>query len=326
MATFDEVAAVAVATQNHNMGKNPTSSIKEINALLNRITGDKKTKVVDVNGGMDIDSAVALSENQSVQNYYGSQMLSVPRSQPFARVKQGWAQKAMFIVAHGREVRQNMSDAKLFDYVDELLDNARDTAANRMAVEVRSDGALGESISGVQSFITANGGGEYGGIDSTIYPKWRNQVQAMPSVMAGTDLENAIDKLFIKCVDGADKPDLLMLPVDWYTMLEAQIRDRTRYDGGYAKKSDLDLGFTTLKYKNGMDVVWDENSQYGANVTRGYMMTTKRIKFFEHKDARWKFDEGQRPVNQDTLVMFAPWQGGMITTKRRVHGLLTKAA
>jgi hypothetical protein len=143
--------------------------------------------------------------------------------------------------------------------------------------------------------------------------------------MTGEDLEMGLDRLFIACTDGGDRPDLVMLPVDWYTMLETAIRNRTRYDGGYSSKSDLELGFTSLKYKNGADVVWDENSQYGANVHRGYMLCTKRIEMFEHPDANWKFDEKQRPINQDALVMFAPWQGGMITSKRRCHGLITRA-
>lgn len=325
MATFDEVAAVAVATQNHHMGRSPTSSIQEINVLFNRIAGKKRKKANIVSGGADIDTAVALTENQSIQNYYGGQTLVAPRSQPFQRAKMGWAQKAMLCTFHGREVRQNMSDERLFDYVGESLDNARDTAANRMAVEMHQDGAIAESIVGVSAFVQATGGGEYGTINSAVFTKWRNQVVTMAAIVTGQELETGIDKLYIGCAsDGVSKPDLLVLPIDWFTLLEERIRDRTRYNAGYQKKDDAELGFTTMTYKNGMDVCWDINSQFGANATRGYMLCTSHIKYFEHPDANWKFDEGQRPINQDSLVMFAPWQGGVIANKRRCHGFLTK--
>lgn len=326
MSTFDEFAEVAVATQRSQKKRNPTSSIKEYNGLLNMLEGKKNIKT-DENGGTVIEEAVTLGENQTVQNYYGAQPLNPGMSPSMDKAKQGWSQKAMFVMVTGREVRINRSDKAFFSFVNEKLDTARDTAANRMAVEVYGDGSLYESVSGIASFVRPTGGGVYGGIDSQMYPRWRNQVQTLTAGYTGDALEDALDAAIIKSTDGVDRPDLGVLSIKMYTMLEKQIRDRTRYNmgpgQGYMNKGKAALGFTTLEYKDGMPMIWDVNSQFLADADRSYMLCTKHIKLYEHPDAKWEFDEGQRPINQDTLVMFAPWMGNMISKKLRNHCLIT---
>jgi hypothetical protein len=326
MSTFDEFAEVAVATQRSQKKRNPTSSIKEINGLLNALEAKKNVKV-DETGGTVIEEALTLEENQTVQNYFGAQPLNPGMSPTMDKAKQGWSQKAMFVMVTGREVRINRGDKAFFNFVNEKLDTARDTAANRMAVEVYGDGSLYESVSGIASFVTASGGGTYGGVDSLQHPRWRNQVQTLPGAYTGADLEDALDNAIIKTNDGTDRPDLGVLSIKQYTMLEKQIRDRTRYNmgpsNGYMNKGKAALGFTSLEYKDGMPMIYDVNSQFLANADRSYLLCCKHIKLYEHPDARWEFDEGQRPINQDTLVMFAPWMGNMITKKRRNHCMIT---
>jgi hypothetical protein len=262
-----------------------------------------------------------------VQNYYGSQVHATPASRTLDKVKIGWAQKVMYCIFTGREMRQNMGNSKLFSYVNNQLDTAKDTAANRMGVEVHLDGSITESMSGCDAFITADGGGAYGGIDPVKYPRWRNQVGELPNGYTGRQLITAMDRLFKDCTDGADSPDLAVFPIGMYSQLEEFQNDKTTYNmgggQGYMGAKEANIGFPSIKYKNGMmDVVWDVNSQFSANHDRGKFICTKHVFLFEHPEARWEFDKGQHPVNQDVLMMAAIWQGNMITRKRRNHGLL----
>jgi len=325
MATFDEFAEVAVATARKQPKKKPTSQIVEVNALLNFI--DEKGGIkTDEDGGTIIERAVVTEENQTLQNYVGAQLLNPGYSPIMTKIKMGWSQKAMFVVVTGREIRINMSDAKFFSFVEEKLDNARQTAANRMAVEIYGDGSLYESIVGIAGFCTTSGAGTYGGIDPTITPRWKNQIEILPGAYTGSDLEKAIDSAFIKATDGVDRPDVGIATIKQYTMLEAQVRDRTRNvvgpTQGYMNKSKAALGFPNLEYKYGLPIFYDINSQFLSTDDRTYLLCSKHIELYEHPDAKWEFDEGQRPINQDTMVMFAPWMGGMINRKRRNHCLI----
>jgi hypothetical protein len=321
MATFDEFAEVAVATQRSQKKRNPTSSIKEINALLN-ILDSKKNIKDDEKGGTIIEESVTLGENETVQNYYGAQLLNPGYSPSMTKAKMGWSQKAMFVVVTGREIKINMGDKAFFSFVNEKLDTARDTAANRMAVEIYGDGSIYESVSGLGAAIQlAPGTTTYAGIDAGIYPRWRNQVKSISATPTGTELEDAFDDAFRRCTDGADMADLGVLSVAHYALLEKQIRDRTRYNlgpsNGYMNKTKAALGFVHLEYKNGMPMIWDANSLFQDTANRSYLLCTKHMRLFEHPEAKWTFDDGERPINQDTLVMFAPWMGNMIFKKRR---------
>jgi hypothetical protein len=325
MATLDEFAEVAVATQNGKLKRDPTSSVVEHNILLNFLQ-DKKQVKTDQKGGTTIERAVVLNENQTVQNYVGLQALNVGASNILQNAKTGWSQKAMFVVASGREININMGDHELIDFVETKLDNARDTAANRMAVEIYGDGSLYESIAGISSFIQPGGAGVYGGIDATLYPRWRNQVVALGATPTKEQLEAAYSEAYKKTSDGTDTADLAIASIAHYTLLEAWINDKTRYNvgpsNGYMNKSKTAMGFDTLAYKGGMTVAWDVNSQFLSGANRTYFLCTKHIDMVEHPEAKWTFDKGQRPINQDALIMMATWMGGMITKKRRCHAFI----
>jgi hypothetical protein len=325
MATLDEFAEVAVATQRGQEKRNPTSSVVEHNILLNFLQ-DKKQVKTDQKGGTTIERTVVLNENQTVQNFVGLQALNVGASNIMNQAKMGWSQKAMFVVASGREVNINMGDNELFDFVNTKLDNARDTAANRMAVEIYGDGSLIESIAGIASFVQPGGAGVYGGIDATLYPRWRNQVVTLGASPTKEDLEKGYSEAFKKASDGIDTPDLGVASIAHFTLLEAWINEKTRFNvgpgTGYMNKSKAGMGFDTLAYKNGMTVAWDVNSQFLSGANRTFFLCTKHIDLVEHPSAKWTFDQGQRPINQDATIMMATWMGGMITKKRRCHAFI----
>ena len=102
MSTLDEYAEVAYATYPHKK-KNPTSSIREVTALLDRL--DEKGNIkTDVKGGTVITEPQVLTENQTLINYIGAQRLNIGQSPTLNEVKMGWSQKAIAVVVTGREI------------------------------------------------------------------------------------------------------------------------------------------------------------------------------------------------------------------------------
>lgn len=322
MTTPSTVFTEMVTTTDRQWGTKVTDNVSNHNALLRRMKAKGNIKTVE--GGYEIAEPIEYAENSTYQRYAGMEQLNTDGSDVLTSVKYEWQQVALHVVSSGREIRQNMgSKTRMVNLVKARKDNALRTAANNFSIDLYSDGALTNQIGGLSHLVQTDGNGTVGGIDASTFTFWANQYREA----AGTDayttstLKNEMGKLWLPLNRGADKPDLVVMSHDFYSVFEAGIEDRARY----TDKDSAGEGFTTLKYKSA-DVVFDDNTNFSTTAEKMYFLNTDYLYLVQHQEAQWTPDEDKRPTNQDAVIVPIYWMGNMITTQRSLQGVLIDAA
>lgn len=317
-----------VTTTDRYWHKEVTDNVSDHNALMNVLK--RKGKIKTISGGYEFAAPIAYAENGTYQRYSGYDALNTGASDVLTSVKYDFQQVALHVTASGREIRMNMgSEQRMLDLVKERKNVALKTAANQFSIDLYGSGALTNQIGGLAHLIQTAGTGTVGGIDSSTYTTWRNQFKevtgtntaASPSVANSAAFKADMGSLWLRLVRGADKPDLIVMSHDFYALFELGEQDHQRY-----ASSDLaNAGFQTLKYK-GIDVVFDDNSNFSTTQERAYFINTDYLWLTQHSDAKWSVDEAKRPTNQDAIIVPIYWMGQLVCTYRAGQGILFDAS
>src|SRR5690606_5980791 len=167
------------------------------------------------------------------------------------------------------------------------MKNALRTAANNMSTDIYSNGALPNQIGGMQLLIQSNGEGTVGGIDAGQWDFWKNQFHEIDGVASKSTIKGGMNQLWLKCVRGTDKPDLIVMTHDFFSYYWENLQDLQRYtqaDEGMA-------GFTAVKFMTA-DVIFDDDpTNFATNGETGYFLNTDYIKLVAHRDANWTVSE-----------------------------------
>lgn len=289
----------------------------------------RKNKIKTISGGYEIQEQLEYAENGTYQRYSGYEQLDTSASDVLTSAKYDWQQIALHVTASGREIRLNSGKEAMINLVQARKKNAMNTAANNMSIDIYSDGALSNQIGGLANLIQTNGQGTVGGINSTTWTFWRNQFKEMtgtnlaasPSAANAASMVADMNALWLSCVRGKDKPDLLVATHDFYALYELGLQDKQRY----ADATLAEAGFETLKYKSAA-VVFDDNTNFGTTDEKMYFLNTDYLYLVQHKEAQWSAEEEKKPVNQDAIVVPMYWMGNAVVTNRSLQGVLFDAA
>jgi hypothetical protein len=314
-----------VTTTDRTWGSKVTDNVSDHNALLNIMK--RRGKIKTVSGGYEIAEPIEYAENATYQRYAGYDALNTDASDVLTTVKYDYKQVALHVTASGEEIRKNMgSKERMTNLVKARKRNALHTAANNFSIDLYGTGALSNQIGGLGALITKDGTGNVGGITAgDTWTFWKNQFKEM----SGTDnpatktaanastMKGDMNALWLTLNRGADKPDLIVMSHDMYSLYELGEQQLQRYaDSDLAK-----AGFQTLKYKSA-DVVFDDNTNFTTTDEDAYFINTDYLYLVQHKQAQWTMDEDKRPVNQDAVVIPFYWMGNLVTTQRSLQGVL----
>ena len=322
MATPSTTFTEMVSSTHRNWGKQVTDNVSNHNALHRRIKANKKIRTEG--GGYEIALPIEYAENSTYQRYAGMEQLNTDGSDILTSAKFDWQQVAIHVVSSGREIRQNMgSEQRMINLVETRKANALRTAANNFSIDMYSDGALTSQIGGLAHLVQTAGAGTVGGINSSTFSFWQNQYREATGTDAYTTstLKNEMGKLWLPLNRGADKPDLIIMSHDFYSVFEAGIEDRARY----TDKASAGEGFTSLKYKDA-DVEFDDNSNFSTTAEKMYFLNTNYLYLVQHEEAAWTPDDDKRPTNQDAVICPIYWMGNLVCTNRSLQGVLIDAA
>lgn len=323
MATPSSIFTEMVTTTLRNTPTEVTDNVSNHNALLRRIKS--KGGIKTLSGGYEIQRAVDYAENGTYQRYLGYETLNTQASDTLTSVKYTWQQIALHVTASGREMRLNSGKEQMIDLVKERKKSAMRTAENRFSEDIYSDGTETNQINGLAALITTNGEGTVGGINAATWTFWQNQYKEMTGTnLAGTksaanalSMKGDMNDLWLSLVRGTDKPDVIMMTHDFYSLYETGEQQLQRYSDGELAKA----GFMTIKYKSA-DVVFDDNTNFGTTDELAYFLNTDYLKLFQHREARWAAEEAKTPVNQDAIVVPMYWMGNLVLTNRSLQGIL----
>ena len=316
-STFTEM----VTTTLRNHARELVDNISNQNALFSLLKA--KGKIETESGGYEIVRPLEYAENATFQRYSGYDTLSTAASDVMSAARYDWAQSAIHVTASGRELRMNNGPERMINLVKSRIKNAMNTAANNMSVDIYSDGAITNQIGGLALILQAAGTGTVGGIVSSTYTFWKNQYREM----AGTDtwskstIKGEMNGMWLSCVFGKDKPDLIVMSHDVFAAYEEALQDNQRY----ADAKTASAGFETLKYKTA-NVIFDTNTNFGTTAELAYFLNTDYLYLVQHPEAQWTQDDEKKPTNQDAIVVPMYWMGQLVCTNRSRQGRLYDAA
>ncbi|WP_313078346.1 phage major capsid protein [Agrobacterium pusense] len=321
MAGPSAIFTEMVSTTLRNSAKEVADNVSKHNALLNVLK--KKGRVINLDGGTEIQIPLEYAENSTYQRYAGFDTLNVNQSDIVTSAKYDWAQVALHVVASGAELRKNAGRSQMINLVKTKKANVLKTAANNFSVDAYSDGSLANQIGGLAQMIQSNGQGTVGGINSATWTFWQNKFLEIAGSNAYTKdtLKGEFNKLWLRLTRGADKPDLIVLSHDFYSVYESGEQQLQRY----MDEDMANSGFANLKYKSAQ-VIFDDNANFTTTAEKGYFLNTDYLYIAQHKEAQWSQDDEKKPVNQDAVVIPYYWMGNMVCSNRSLQGVLLDAA
>lgn len=310
-STFTEM--VTTTLRNH-----PTEiadNVSDHNALYNRLK--KRGKIKKLSGGYEIVRPLDYAENGTYQRYSGYDTLNVSASDVLSAAKYDWVQAAVHVTASGRELRMNSGKEQLIDLAEARTKNAMRTAANNMSVDIYSDGALTNQIGGLAHIVQTDGTGTVGGINSSTYTFWQNQFFECSTAPSSSTIKGHMNTLYLRCVRGTDKPDLIVSSHDFFGFYWASLQDLQRY----ADTDKASAGFKSLQYVDA-DVIFDSNSNFGTTAEKMYFLNTDYLEMVSHKEANWTTLDEKNSVNQDAVVIPVIFMGNLVCSNRSLQGIL----
>lgn len=321
MAGPSTIFTEMVSTTLRNSAKEVADNVSKHNALLNVLK--KKKRIINLDGGTEIQIPLEYAENSTYQRYAGFDTLNVNQSDIVTSAKYDWAQVALHVVASGAELRKNAGRSQMINLVKTKKANVLKTAANNFSVDAYSDGSLANQIGGLAQIIQSNGQGTVGGINSATWTFWQNKFLEIAGSNAYTKdtLKGEFNKLWLRLSRGADKPDLIVLSHDFYSVYESGEQQLQRY----MDEDMANSGFANLKYKSAQ-VIFDDNANFTTTAEKGYFLNTDYLYIAQHQEAQWSQDDEKKPVNQDAVVIPYYWMGNMVCSNRSLQGVLLDAA
>lgn len=321
MASPNTVFTELVTTTFRNHAKEIKDNVSKNNALISRLM--KKGQYRREDGGLTIVAPLDYQSNSTYQRYSDWDILNISQSDVITAAEFQWRQIAMNVVASGRELRINSGDARLINLAKARVKNAIRSFKNNFSVDVYSDGTLSNQINGLQALIADAGTGTVGGIDSSVWTFWQNQVQSAAAPLQGggavtvsaTTIEGQIMlPLWLSLVRGDDKPGLIVASNDWYSFFESSQVSIKRYvDADMAQ-----AGFQNLRYKTAT-VIFDGGS--GIPGAHMYFINDEYFELVVHQDADLEIMPEMRPYNQDGEVIPIIWMGNLICSNRHLQGV-----
>jgi hypothetical protein len=313
-ATFTEMVTSTLRKHPATIADN----VSDHNALYRRLKSKGKIRKED--GGYEIVANLDYAENATYQRYSGFDTLNISASDVLSAAKYDWMQAAVHVTASGRELRMNSGDSAIFNLAKARMKNAIRTASNNMSVDIYSDGALTNQMGGLAHIITSDGTGTVGGIVAATFEFWKNQFFECDTAPSKTTIKTHMNKLWLRCVRGTDKPDLIVSSHDFYSFYWESLQDLQRF----ASSDKAEAGFQSLKY-NTADVIFDSNSNFSTTAEKMYYLNTEYLEMVVHSDADWSQLDDKMSVNQDAVVIPLLFMGNVVCSNRSLQGLLLDA-
>lgn len=311
--TFTEL----VTTTYRNHSKEVADNVSNNNALFRRLSEKGRIRMED--GGLSIVQPLDYASNSTYQRYSGFDVLNVNAVDVLTSAEFPWRQVAVNVAASGLEIRTNSGANRIINFVKAKIKNAQRSMANGLSTDVYSDGTASNQINGIQALVADAGTGTVGGINSSTWAFWQNQVvdasDLSVTVSASTIEAGIMLPLWLKCTRGSDHPDLIVADANYFTFYEASQSSLKRY----APSDEGKGGMLSMKYKNA-DVVYDSAAS-GIPANHMYFLNSDYLELVGHKDAWMEIVPELQSVNQDAIVIPILVQGNLVTSNRSLQGV-----
>jgi len=306
-----------VSTTFRNHRNEVADNVSNHNALFRRIT--EKGRIRKEDGGLSIVTPLDYATNSTYQRYSGFDVLNVGAVDVITAAEYAWRQVAVNVAASGLEIRNNSGQNRIINFVKAKIKNAQRSMANGLSGDLYSDGTAANQINGIQALVSDTGTGTVGGINSSTFDFWKNQVLSAAAVSvtpsSATIEAGMMLPLWLQCTRGNDTPDLIVMDSNYFTMFETSQSSLKRY----APADEGKGGMISMKYKTA-DVFFDSSAS-GIPANHMYFLNTDFLEIVAHQDAYMDVMPELRSVNQDAIVIPVLSQLNLVCSNRARQGV-----
>ncbi len=304
-----------VATTLRNRRGELADNVTNHNAAFRRMA--QKGNVSPVDGGRSIVEELEYGENANVKWYSGYEVLDTNASEVMDAAEFNWKQLAGVVVISGLEGEvQNTGRERVINLltsrINNLMKSLRNTAAT--AVYATGTGNSGKEFGGLRYLVADDPttSSSIGGINQSTYSWWRNQTSGDVTLSSSTIL-GEMNSLWLSCIRGTDKPDLICADTNTYTYYEEALQQYQRF----ASEEMAAAGFVSLKYKTS-DVVYDDQ----CPTSKMYFLNTDYLFLRPHSQRQFVALDQRQSVNQDATVIPVVFAGNMTCSNRSLQGVI----
>ena len=310
-STYTEIVTTTLAGYSKTMADNVTHN----NALLRHIDskGNKSPAT-----GRTIVQELEYATNSTTKWYSGYEVLDTSTSNVFTAAEFNYKQLAGNVVISGLEQVENSGPEQIFNLLKSRIRNLEKSLKNTMATALYADGTGTDSkeLGGLQLVVPGTVGNTVGGINSTTYSFWQNQVYDFSTetvTASATTIQTAMNTLWLACIRGADRPDVIVGDTNYFGFYWSSLQTNQRF----TSDESASAGFMNLMF---MDAPVYYDDQCPAN--KIYMLNTDYL-FLRYAEGREFVPLGEKAsVNQDALVMPVAWAGNMAVSNRARQGVI----
>ncbi len=310
-STYTEIVTTTLAGYSKTMADNVTNN----NALLRHIdsNGNKSPAT-----GRTIVQELEYATNSTTKWYSGYEVLDTSTSNVFTAAEFNYKQLAGNVVISGLEQVENSGPEQIFNLLKSRIRNLEKSLKNTMATALYADGTGTDSkeLGGLQLIVPGTVGNTVGGINSTTYSFWQNQVYDFSTEGASasaTTIQTAMNTLWLACIRGADRPDVIVGDTNYFGFYWSSLQSNQRF----TSDESASAGFMNLMF---MDAPVYYDDQCPSN--KMYMLNTDYL-FLRYAEGREFVPLGEKAsVNQDALVMPVAWAGNMAVSNRARQGII----
>ncbi|HAU29883.1 MAG TPA: phage major capsid protein [Rhodospirillaceae bacterium] len=307
-ANFTDVIATTLQGYSGRLADNITKH----NALL-RCISDKGN--VTPATGRDIVQELEYAENATVKWYAGYETLDTDPSDTFTAAEFQYKQMAGNVVISGLEQVQNSGKEAVHNLVKSRIKNLDKSLRNALAGALYANGTGndGKEIGGLQLLVADTGLGIVGGIDASANAFWQNQVVSTAAAPAATNIQTSMNSLWMKCIRGADKPDIVVADANYFRAYMESLQVNQRF----TSENKASAGFMNLMFMDA-PVFYDdqcpENHLYMLNTDYIFLRPAKGREFVPLSE--------KASVSQDAIIIPVVWAGNMTVSNRALQGVL----
>jgi hypothetical protein len=319
-SSISDIIATTIQSRSGTIADN----VSDNNAILARLNSKGNRK--PFGGGNVIMQELAFAENANAQWYSGYEALAIAEQDVISAAQFDIKQAAVGVTMSGLEMLQNAGKEQVIDLLEGRVRVAEDTMKNLVSAGIYSagTGSGGKEITGLQAAVADDPTtGTYGGINRATWSFWRNQVFDISvsgsGAMSASNIQTYFNALWVLCVRGTDRPDLIMVDNAYWKFYMASLQPLQRF----TDPKMASLGFPSVKFMDA-DVVLDGG--IGGNVPseHGYFLNTKYIFFRPHRERNFvALDPSRRwSVNQDAIVQLLAWAGNLTCNGAQYQGVI----
>lgn len=271
-------------------------------------------------GGYNITNPLTVGRNPNVTtgSYYDA--IPVAQTNEFVKLEYRWTRVYGTVIISRQEEDENRGETAIFKLMKAKMDVLEESIKEKFSTYLYGSGA-GNDPNGLLNLIPDDPTtGSLAGLSRVTETQWRTSSYDFNGTLDETNIEEALDDVFLDLTMKGDKPTVVIMGRNLYRFLRAAVRDKmvlsiTDLSAG---KRMVDLGFTGMTHQN-VTIMYDED----CPVNKAYVINDKYLRLHILKGVNMRDEQLVAPWTMDARGARVTWQGQWALWKAyRAHAVI----